>query len=161
MSRRMTRIIPGIAVWSYVVRGVSPPLVARFWLALVLAVATVLPLAAGAWRGVLELDAAEPHVCVCPIGADGNCECRECIRLGIHEPVGEHEHDREVAQLAMTSQCETPPDEIAPPSIDRAVVPALVFLPAHAFARSPAAQVVALTPDGPILDPDVPPPRPA
>jgi hypothetical protein len=56
--------------------------------ALAVLLGTVLPLAGGSglpWLlGALEGE-PEPHVCVCPIGADGECECPECIRLHVHD----------------------------------------------------------------------------
>jgi len=132
--------------------------------ALVLALVAILPIAAGTSRVALALRGPERHVCVCPIDADGHCECPECIRLHIHAPIGaEHrdhdDHDRPSGPV-IASACESAPHLVpAPPPVDPALVPialdpppvsSIALVLARALARAPASRSAA---------PAVPPPR--
>ena len=126
-----------------------------------LAVVTLLPIAAGASRAALALRGPERHVCACPIDDDGNCQCPDCIRLEIHGPRDDaHEHDHRSSGPTIASGCESPPHVTPPPpAIDLAVVPERIDLPPHASGRAHGARPHARAPDEPGSDPEVPPPR--
>lgn len=48
---------------------------------------------AGAGPHLVRALGEERHVCVCPIDADGDCRCFDCIRLGVHGERDAHDHD--------------------------------------------------------------------
>lgn len=125
----------------------------------------MLPIAGGLGRALVALRGPEPHVCVCPLDAEGDCQCPDCILLGIHDR-HDDEHEHEAAEPArldpgpqIASACTPAPgDEPAPPALERAVLPSaaplLAAAPYTISALSDAPPLSARQPE-----PPVPPPR--
>ena len=92
----------------------------------------MLPIAGGSARVYEALHGPRPHICVCPLDAEGHCLCPECIRLGIHDRHDRHdsEHEDEAPALSvdagpvLASACTPAPDEDPPPTaLERAILP--------------------------------------
>lgn len=133
--------------------------------AIALAVLTLLPVLAGVAAVARAMRGPERHVCVCPIDADGHCQCPECIRLHVHDrsaaPPASHEHARDHSAV-IASACDTAPHVTPAPAIpDPALPPDALEPPALITLRTARDREVVRAPDEPSSDLDVPPPRSA